>query len=81
MLFLLPPAKSLDYDTPVRDDVPHTQPQFVRQSKALIGALRQQSPRQIAEHLNGLQAFDLEGYAFNADVSSPERLVFRRSAV
>ena len=48
MLFLLSPAKSLDYDTPVSIDVPHTQPQFVRQSKALIEVLRQQSPAQIA---------------------------------
>ena len=28
-----------------------------------------------------LEAFDLEGYAFDAEVSSPERLVFRRRAV
>ena len=48
MLFLLSPAKSLDYDTPVPHDVPHTQPQFVHQSKALIEVLRQQSPAQIA---------------------------------
>ena len=31
MLFLLSPAKSLDYDTPA-GDVPHTQPLFVKQS-------------------------------------------------
>ena len=49
MLFLLSPAKSLDYETPVAPDVPHTQPQFVRQSTALIEVLRQQSPQQIAE--------------------------------
>ena len=48
MLFLLSPAKSLDYDTPV-GEVPHTQPQFVKQSAALIGVLRQKSPQQIAE--------------------------------
>jgi uncharacterized protein len=48
MLFLLSPAKSLDYDTPV-GDLPHTLPQFVPQSKALIEVLRQKSPQQIAE--------------------------------
>jgi cytoplasmic iron level regulating protein YaaA (DUF328/UPF0246 family) len=48
MLFLLSPAKSLDYETPV-GDVPHTLPQFVLQSQALIEVLRQKSPQQIAE--------------------------------
>lgn len=48
MLFLLSPAKSLDYDTPA-GDVPHTQPLFVRQSAELIGILRDKSPQQIAE--------------------------------
>ncbi|MFG5777592.1 peroxide stress protein YaaA [Comamonas sp. J-3] len=48
MLFLLSPAKSLDYETPLPADLPHTQPQFVAQSKALIAVLRQQSPQQIA---------------------------------
>ena len=48
MLFLLSPAKSLDYETPLPADLPHTQPQFVPQSQALIEVLRQQSPQQIA---------------------------------
>lgn len=48
MLFLLSPAKSLDYDTPA-GEVPHTQPIFVKQSAQLIELLRQQSPQQIAE--------------------------------
>jgi uncharacterized protein len=48
MLFLLSPAKSLDYETLV-GDVPHTLPQFVPQSQALIEVLRQKSPQQIAE--------------------------------
>ena len=48
MLFLLSPAKSLDYDTPV-GDVPHTQPQFVPQSAELIEILRQKSPQDIAK--------------------------------
>ena len=48
MLFLLSPAKSLDYDTPV-GDVPHTLPQFVPQAAELIGLLREKSPQQVAE--------------------------------
>ena len=48
MLFLLSPAKSLDYAPPA-SEVPHTLPQFVPQSKALIEVLRQKSPQQIAE--------------------------------
>ena len=47
MLFLLSPAKSLDFDTPV-GDVPHTQPLFVKQSAALVAVLKQKSPQQIA---------------------------------
>jgi uncharacterized protein len=49
MYFLLSPAKSLDYDTPVAKDVPHTLPQFVPQSTELIGLLKTQSPQQIAK--------------------------------
>jgi hypothetical protein len=48
MLFLLSPAKSLDYDTPA-GDVPHTQPQFVPQASELIDILKQKSPQDIAQ--------------------------------
>jgi len=48
MLFLLSPAKSLDYDTPA-GDVPHTQPLFIKQSAELIEILREKSPQDIAE--------------------------------
>jgi cytoplasmic iron level regulating protein YaaA (DUF328/UPF0246 family) len=47
MLFLISPAKSLDYDTPLNGQ-PHTAPLFVKQSKELIGLLRDYSPAQIA---------------------------------
>lgn len=48
MLFLLSPAKSLDYETPLPAGLTSTQPQFIPQSKALIAVLRTQSPQQIA---------------------------------
>jgi uncharacterized protein len=47
MLFLLSPAKSLDYDTPLNGQ-PYTAPLFVKQSKELIALLREYSPPQIA---------------------------------
>lgn len=47
MLFLLSPAKALDYDTELSGQA-HTQPLFVKQSKALIEVLRTQSPQQVA---------------------------------
>jgi uncharacterized protein len=49
MLFLLSPAKSLDYDTPVAPELPHTLPQFTPQSKQLIDLLRPMSPLQISK--------------------------------
>jgi hypothetical protein len=48
MLFLLSPAKSLDYDTPLPAGLPHTLPQFVPQSTQLIDVLREKSPQDIA---------------------------------
>ena len=47
MLFLLSPAKSLDYDTPPQVST-HTQPLFTRQSAALIDVLKAKSPQDIS---------------------------------
>ena len=47
MLFLLSPAKSLDYDTPAQVST-HTQPLFTRQSAALIDVLKTKSPQDIS---------------------------------
>jgi hypothetical protein len=47
MLFLLSPAKALDYETPA-GAVPHTQPLFVKQAAELIGVLRPKTPQDIA---------------------------------
>jgi cytoplasmic iron level regulating protein YaaA (DUF328/UPF0246 family) len=48
MLFLLSPAKSLDYETPT-GNTPHTQPLFIEQSTTLISALKKISGRQISK--------------------------------
>ena len=48
MLFLLSPAKSLDYDTPLPPELPHTLPQFVSDSAQLIDVLKEKSPQDIA---------------------------------
>ncbi len=48
MLFLLSPAKSLDYESPL-PPLPHTLPGFVPQSGELIEVLREKSPQEIAQ--------------------------------
>ena len=48
MLFLLSPAKSLDYDSSA-GDLPHTQPLFSKQSAQLITVLKKKSPAQVAQ--------------------------------
>ena len=47
MLFLLSPAKALDYDTPA-GHVAHSQPLFKRQSAELIDVLKEKSPQDIS---------------------------------
>lgn len=47
MLYLLSPAKSLDFDTPVPAGVERTEPLFAHQSAQLIEVLRKQSARRI----------------------------------
>jgi cytoplasmic iron level regulating protein YaaA (DUF328/UPF0246 family) len=48
MLYLLSPAKTLDYDTPA-GDLPHTEPGFIAQSARLIEVLRKKSARQVGK--------------------------------
>lgn len=55
MLFLLSPAKSLDYETPA-GDLPYTQPLFVDQAAGLIKALRKKSWRQVSKLMDLSQA-------------------------
>jgi uncharacterized protein len=47
MLFLLSPAKSLDYDSPLATQT-FTQPLFAKQSSQLIDVLKKKTPAQIA---------------------------------
>ena len=47
MIFLLSPAKSLDYSSPV-PDVPHTLPAFAEDAAGLVEVLRRKSPAQLA---------------------------------
>jgi len=47
MLFLLSPAKALDYDTP-SGHLPHSEPLFVTQAAELIDVMRAKSPQDIA---------------------------------
>ncbi|RZL63606.1 MAG: peroxide stress protein YaaA [Variovorax sp.] len=69
MLFLLSPAKSLDYDTPPPAGLPATAPHFEGPrgpAAELIKLLRAQSPQQIAElmHLSDkLSALNVARYA------------------
>lgn len=83
MLFLLSPAKSLDYDTPAAIDHATT-PQFVAQSAELIEILKTQSSAQIAQLMSlsePLAALNVARYAawsrrFTAKNSKPAVLAF-----
>jgi uncharacterized protein len=84
MFFLLSPAKSLDYDTPVPKEVPHTLPQFTKQSAQLIGVLKTYSPHSIAQLMDlsdALSALNVARYAawspkFNAKNAKQAILAF-----
>lgn len=65
MLFLLSPAKSLDYDTPVSPELLHTRPVFTQQAAELIEILRAHTPAQISTlmHLSdNLSALNVARY-------------------
>ncbi|GAA4428174.1 peroxide stress protein YaaA [Acidovorax lacteus] len=66
MLFLLSPAKSLDYDTPVPEGLPATQPVFSTQPAELIDTLRAYAPQDIASLMSlsdALAALNVARYA------------------
>jgi cytoplasmic iron level regulating protein YaaA (DUF328/UPF0246 family) len=78
MLFLLSPAKSLDYETPLPGDLPATLPHFESQrgpSVELIRILRQKSPQDIAGLMSlsdKLSALNVARYAAWRSRSTPE---------
>ena len=64
MLFLLSPAKSLDYDTPPQVST-HTQPLFLKQSAALIDVLKTKTPQDISRLMklsDALSGLNVERY-------------------
>ena len=83
MLFLLSPAKSLDYATPA-GDLPHSEPVFVRQSAQLIRLLKAKSPQEIAALMDlsdGLAGLNVARYQawrpkFTADNAKQAVLAF-----
>ena len=83
MLFLLSPAKSLDYDTPPQVNT-HTQPLFSRQSAALIDVLKTKTPQDISslmklsDVLSGLNVARYQGWSekFTAKNSKQSVLAF-----
>ncbi|QTN27943.1 peroxide stress protein YaaA [Rhodoferax sp. AJA081-3] len=75
MLFLLSPAKSLDYETPLDPQLPHTPPLFVKQSKELIHLLRTYSPLQIGELMSlsdALSALNVARYQAWSSRATPK---------
>ena len=83
MLFLISPAKALDYETPPHVKT-HTQPLFVKQAAELIDVMRDKSPQQIADlmslsdQLSGLNAARYQAWVpkFTAKNSKQAVLAF-----
>jgi uncharacterized protein len=84
MLFVLSPAKSLDYDTPVPIKATATKPQFIPRSAELIATLKTKSVDDIAELMDlseSLATLNVERYAawsprFTAKNSKPAVYAF-----
>ncbi len=80
MLFLLSPAKSLDYDTPPQVST-HTQPLFTRQSAVLIDVLKTKSPQDISrlmklsDTLSGLNVARYQAWAKKFTVKNSKQSV------
>jgi cytoplasmic iron level regulating protein YaaA (DUF328/UPF0246 family) len=83
MLFVISPAKALDYETPAHVKT-FTQPLFVEQASELIAVLREKSPLQVAElmdlsdQLAGLNAARYQAWSpkFTAKNSKQAVLAF-----
>jgi cytoplasmic iron level regulating protein YaaA (DUF328/UPF0246 family) len=83
MLFLLSPAKALDYESPLRE-LTHTEPLFVKQSTELIAILKKKTPQEISELMSlsdALSQLNVKRYKtwsrnFTARNSRPAVLAF-----
>ena len=83
MIFLLSPAKALDYDTPPHVAM-HTQPLFIKQAAELIDVMQAKSPQEIAslmklsDALSGLNAARYQAWSaqFTAKNSKQAVLAF-----
>lgn len=75
MLFILSPAKALDYETPISHTIPYTTPLWTEQSAQLIDVLRQYSPQQLAQLMDlsdKLATLNMARYATWSTHSSPD---------
>ena len=61
MLFLLSPAKSLDYDSPLPAGLSHSQPQFIPDAARLIDVLRTKTVAEAVVRATTKGAFSLIG--------------------
>ena len=83
MLFLISPAKSLDYETPLRK-LAHTLPLFAAQSSELIQVLKKKTPAQIASMMKlsdslaslNVARYEMWSRKFNAKNSRQAALAF-----
>ena len=81
MLYLLSPAKALDFESSVAADVAQTQPEFVAQATELVDVLQQRSPAQIAslmklsDKLAGLNAARYQAWRAAPDAASTRQAV------
>ncbi|MDI1237749.1 MAG: peroxide stress protein YaaA [Polaromonas sp.] len=80
MLFLLSPAKSLDFATPPQVAT-HTAPLFVKQSAELIKVLREKTPAQVSELMSlsdtlaGLNVARYQAWSPKASVNNAKQAV------
>jgi uncharacterized protein len=81
MIFLLSPAKSLDYETPVPEGLPSTKPLFMQPAGELIDILRLKTALEIAElmdlsdKLSALNAARYEAWRPRATLNNAKQAV------
>ncbi|MDI9334831.1 MAG: peroxide stress protein YaaA [Cytophagales bacterium] len=81
MIFLLSPAKSLDYETPVGADLPSTKPPYIHEAAELIDILKRQTPAQLAtlmslsDNLATLNAVRYEAWKLRATPKNAKQAI------